>query len=387
MSTFDGSISACAVDALSIICKRSNASSNVFSDISSEEVDRLYSMIITGDASRTDLEDVDDLNILWCAVTRILKTNSFFSGGDVSTEASELAVEVQRFLAALFSTFEVLLQHHPDSCDFLVGSVAICLKGESEAELVRLLRDYRSYFNFAYIFNRRTGRHPQSQVDAVSSSFAAKKVRELAMIPIEGLDGIDVQDTSFLEEGVEEDSYEELMQRSDVPHISAPSVMPLMPVRKLSDEYYSDYQPAASDVDDLDYGKDRGRDRDRGALPSGSLSGQAALCKASPLPRTSALLGPPPPASTTAPPRTSAWARAAPLSAQLAVPLTVPRRAKAPPAGWQLSSPPLARRSGAGRECGRTRCSAPAPHCRPEPPPQGPHPPLPDRHRRPAAYR
>ena len=91
-----------------------------FHDLKNDEVNQLSNIIRSGDASRSDLDDASSLNVLWCGVVLVLKNNIYFMGHeDISVISSQLPVHVQRFFGALFSTFEVLMDHQSTITDRL----------------------------------------------------------------------------------------------------------------------------------------------------------------------------------------------------------------------------------------------------------------------------
>lgn len=235
-------------------------------------MDQLYSAIVNGEASTSDLDGVADISLLWSAIVLIVRSTELLMYQRSSIEPSELAVHIQRFIGALFSTFENLLEHQPSCTTYLVQSMiqSCCFnnssfnekQSESELILVQMMSEYRSLFPYAYMFNRRTGKSPPSQIDKVTECFhrsdplvAAANSYEDAASPSEPTGRID---SIGSHQDVVSDSNSELGDSFDnfgtflAPMISAPSIMPLKPVKMLSDDehYGSDYQPAAaSDID------------------------------------------------------------------------------------------------------------------------------------------
>lgn len=240
--------------------KRSSSSTISFQELNNEEVDHLFSIIKSGEATRGDLEDASSLNVLWCGVVLILKSNTFFIGNeDITTMASNLPVHVQRFFGALFSTFEVLMGHQSKNSVYLVQSLMLCVgpnKNNIQAIMVQMVKDYRSMFSYAYMFNRRTGATPTPQVQQVMEYFESLRKNRLIIDQ-----GQTPKDPPMLLDDDDNDSYDQLMHshadKMLAPSFGAPNVMPLRPVKLLSDgeHYDSDYQPAvASDLErDLTY--------------------------------------------------------------------------------------------------------------------------------------
>jgi hypothetical protein len=237
----------------------------------SYEVDQLYNAIVNGEASTSDLDGVADISLLWSAIILIVRSTELLMYQRSSIEPSELAVHIQRFIGALFSTFENLLEHQTSCTTYLVQSmIQSCSynnssfnekRAESELILVQMMSEYRSLFPYAYMFNRRTGKSPPSQIDKVTECFhrsdpAANSYENDASPSEPASHSMDSSIGSHHD--VVSDSNSELGDSFDnigtflAPMISAPSIMPLKPVKMLSDDehYGSDYQPAAaSDID------------------------------------------------------------------------------------------------------------------------------------------
>jgi len=237
------------------------------------EVDQLYSAIVNGDASTSDLEDVADISLLWSAIILIVRSTELLMYQRSSIEPSELAVHIQRFIGALFSTFENLLEHQSACTAYLVQSIQSCYsnsfnekKAASESALIQMMSEYRSLFPYAYMFNRRTGKSPSSQIDKVTERLyppdpfpAPGNSYTEVPSPIEPADCMrsvsshhDMVSDSNSELGDSFDNSFDNIGTFLAPMISAPSIMPLKPVKMLSDDehYGSDYQPAvASDID------------------------------------------------------------------------------------------------------------------------------------------
>lgn len=201
--------------------------------------------------------------MLWCGIVLVLKSNIYFIGKEsIEVLAARLPVHVQRFFGALFSTFETLMGHQRDNSNYLVQSLLVCVQPDAEKAqmtIIQMVKDYKSLFSYAYMFNRRTGVIPTSQLDHVVEYF--KQLSDDA--PGSRLDSDNAR--LLLED--DNDSYDQLMsstvEKIAAPKFGAPSVLPLRPVKLLSDDehYGSDYQPAvASDREnDLFYNK-RNRD-------------------------------------------------------------------------------------------------------------------------------
>lgn len=237
-------------------------------------MDQLYSAIVNGEASTSDLDVVADISLLWSAIILIVRSTELLMYQRSSIEPSELAVHIQRFIGALFSTFENLLEHQTSCTTYLVESMiqSCCYnnssfnekRSESELMLVQMMSEYRSLFPYAYMFNRRTGKSPPSQIDKVTECFhrsdplvaAANSYENGASSSEPASHSMDSSIGSHND--MVSDSNSELGDSFDnignflAPMISAPSIMPLKPVKMLSDDehYGSDYQPAAaSDID------------------------------------------------------------------------------------------------------------------------------------------
>jgi hypothetical protein len=254
-----------------LLSKRSTSDMMPFLDLQNEEVNQLIKSIRSGDASRSDLEEASSLNVLWCGVVLVLKSNIYFVGNeDVGSVAAKLPVHVQRFFGAFFSTFETVMGHQRSNSPYLVQSLLLCVQPNADSAhtvIVQMMRDYKTLFSYAYMFNRRTGVVPTSQLEQVTDYF--KHLKTDAVV-----EGVDSSATAHMLLDDDNDSYEQLLrattERIAAPRFSAPSVMPLRPVKLLSDDehYGSDYQPAvASDLEnDLLYNKQHVHAAQEGAL-------------------------------------------------------------------------------------------------------------------------
>ena len=293
---FNDSSSACAIDTLSILryksyiyfiqyfhfnysnikkqkikylnfySKRSFQKGSSFQHIDNSEVDYSYSIIINGEASQSDLEDVSDLNILWCAIILILKSNHKLLNYKIdSIEPTELAVHIQRFLGALFATFENLIDQQPQNLSYLIQSLQNCFTENSiinsENSLVQMMSEYKSIFPYAYMFNRRTGKTPSSQIDKVTEYFYKNNQQKHPLYEHSSYMNSSLSSSKDNELYNDSDSYDNSFDNINnflPPLISAPNIMPLKPVKILSDDenYGSDYQPViASDIDNDLYDK------------------------------------------------------------------------------------------------------------------------------------
>lgn len=70
---------------------------------------------------------------------------------------------MQRYVGALLSTLELLVEYQPKNVGFFVSSTYTSLLGgfEKPSFLLDLLRDYRGLFSYSYNFNRKTGKSPK----------------------------------------------------------------------------------------------------------------------------------------------------------------------------------------------------------------------------------
>ena len=246
--------------------KRAESSPIPFLEAVSDEVDQLYSLIISGEATRNELESVSELNVLWNAIILIIKANHFFQATrNLSSAASSLPVHTQRFLGALLSTFELLVDQQQSNMAYLVDSLGnffsddVTNKRDGVAQLVN---EYRSIFSYAYTFCRRTGRYPQPQGLAINkfvektkqaSQTVSKTATAAGTSTAVGNKAVARQPSTQQQHGEGEDDLlddsfegEIRVDHMQGPMISAPSILPLKPISQISaddDNYGSDYQP------------------------------------------------------------------------------------------------------------------------------------------------
>lgn len=156
---FDDASSSCIIDALITLCKKSSFFQEELSDIDSDEVDNMYSLLLNGEASRYDIEEVEDLNILWSCIRRILSTVKFFisiKNTDLEDYCDSFPNYVQRFFV---SSLKLLFDG---------------IERNIDEDVLNLLKHYKEWFAFSYMFMRRASKSPPSSVETVSEYILGK---------------------------------------------------------------------------------------------------------------------------------------------------------------------------------------------------------------------
>jgi hypothetical protein len=149
--------------------------SNEFDD----ESEQLVQSLLEGEVSKNDLEKVQHLSILWNACVMIAKKLSL---GDIflssDQDYSSLQVHVSRFLGAFLSTFELILEQNSSLLpDLTQTAFEIFTNNDNSKQdaIVQLLKEYKDWFPFSYMFNRRTGKYPRSSFDHINQYFSRQQ--------------------------------------------------------------------------------------------------------------------------------------------------------------------------------------------------------------------
>lgn len=151
--------------------KRSSSSLPIINDYSSNDVDELYDKMLDGEASRADIEDIENMNVLWNTVTMLIKSISIKTN-DMAEECSQYPSHILRLLGSYFSTLEVLIANQPNNLKYFSDLLYNTLDHElSTDSIVQLLREYKDLFPFAYMFIRRTGKNPPSCIDRLIDQY------------------------------------------------------------------------------------------------------------------------------------------------------------------------------------------------------------------------
>ncbi len=162
-----------------------------FSLIDSDEVNHLYDLILSGEASRNDLEESQNSNILFNALNKVLTTIKLFSSiNSISYEASKFKSSIQRFLASYLYTMECIIEAsstaaaeestnlktvtNTKNISFIMSSIQLCFAQTDSATTLNnnqavslLLEEYKDIFSYSYTFGRKVGKYPQSALPAV----------------------------------------------------------------------------------------------------------------------------------------------------------------------------------------------------------------------------
>lgn len=170
---------ACAVDAL-VIMSKSNDAKDLYYINDDKEVNELYELMRDGEATRQDIELISSNSVIWAAIMKLCSESKFFSAKvEIASFSSRFPSHIQRFLGALFSTIEYLVEANNNQIYFLINSLSICLfsndpsdsspanimsgklstnvtKGHKES-ILYLIQEYRTLFPYCFMFYRRVG--------------------------------------------------------------------------------------------------------------------------------------------------------------------------------------------------------------------------------------
>jgi hypothetical protein len=166
---------------------------------------------------------------------------------------SALPVHISRFIGAFLSAFELILEKNSSLVDeLLTTAFDIFTSGDTSKQdtIVQLLREYKDWFPFSYMFNRRTGKYPKPCFDLVNQYFNAQRgdSKSLGSEDVEGLEDDDTYGDSIADS---------LGHDSNFPTVYAPNIMPLKPFSQNEDaennsqsrEYQNAVQRAPSEED------------------------------------------------------------------------------------------------------------------------------------------
>jgi hypothetical protein len=209
--------------------------------------------LLEGEVAKNDLEKIQYLSILWNACVIIAKKLSL---GDIflssDQDYSSLQVHVSRFLGAFLSTFELILEQNSSLLpDLIQTAFEIFAKNDNSKQdaIVQLLKEYKDWFPFSYMFNRRTGKYPRSSFDHINQYFTYQQNQQsvgqkldisksqsksydeddedhgVAILEEEEEEG----DAAFKYEDDDVDTFTDSFAAGQFPDFAPPNIMPLKP--------------------------------------------------------------------------------------------------------------------------------------------------------------
>lgn len=204
-----------------------------------DEIQQVFSSILTGEAMRSDFESVSSLGVLWMALVRVARTIDISPAADALPDFSFLGADEGRFFGAFISTFEVLMENRSSDAGLLVGCLSqVFLDREldnnlsTESTLLQLVREYKDLFPFAYTFNRRVSRSPRSSFDGIERFFRSSRANTTNISSNTSNSSI-ADDDSEMDD---DDTMSSSFPMESFPSIMAPSIAPLKPYGELSPE-------------------------------------------------------------------------------------------------------------------------------------------------------
>lgn len=180
-----------------------------------------------GEASRADMDGSDSGATLWAAIVKVaesLSLGQYFENDQ--QDYSNIPVHISRFIGALLSSFEVILELVPDRIDSLLSdlrTVFLTSKTTSQHDdrIVQLLKEYKDLFPYSYMFSRRSGKYPKPSFDAVNRYLRTSNSLNSHSMGSE-------EDDTFKDEG-DDDTLGDSFPAEAFPSVLAPSLMPLKP--------------------------------------------------------------------------------------------------------------------------------------------------------------
>ncbi len=188
-----------------------------------------------GEASRNDLERTSSLSILWRCLSKVadsINVQKFFVLDNL--DLSNVTEDISRFLGAFISSSEVIIDASSDGSDIgnrnIINVIDTLEKifvpthqqNRKADIIVQLIKEYKDWFNYCYMFNRRTGKHPRSALDIINHHYQSHKPDN----------GIDSSIPGESDEDIykdEEDHLGDSFAHENFPSLSAPNVAPLNP--------------------------------------------------------------------------------------------------------------------------------------------------------------
>lgn len=193
-----------------------------------DEIEQLVQSIMDGEISRNELEKVSSLSIVWNAIVRIARSLSLgtvFTSSD--QDYSSLPVHVSRFIGAFLSSFEIILEQNTNLIQDL-SNVLFEVFADSDSNqhdlIVQLLKDYKDWFPYSYMFNRKIGRSPKSSFDQVNKFLSAHRK---AMNRSDSTKSLGSEEETYREE--DDDTLGDSFAHDNFPDILTPNILPLKP--------------------------------------------------------------------------------------------------------------------------------------------------------------
>ena len=159
--SIDEPASSCLIDVLACICSLTLHSSQLSLPLmriktNDDIIDRIFDGVIT----KSEIESINDRNILWSCIAKVLQEDPLFIGeSNIITASAYLPIYLKRLMGALICTAEVLV-NQDESIIYEVGKSLYDMmmdSGSSYSQLIVLVDEYRSLFPYCYTFARKIG--------------------------------------------------------------------------------------------------------------------------------------------------------------------------------------------------------------------------------------
>lgn len=224
--------------------KRFLPGTNPYGNVNSDEVKTLVDAIMDGEASRSDLEKAsNNMSTLWASLTKVAMNIRLHEQCDLENhDFSNLSEDISRFLGAFISSAEIIIDASTASSsnnvhDATVGKVIETLEHifvptnqqNRKADLiVQLMREYKDWFSYSYMFNRRVGKHPKSSFEVVNQYYQFHQNGNISNDTTNS-PHIAESDNDTYKYDEDDDTLGDSFAHESFPAISTPNIAPLNP--------------------------------------------------------------------------------------------------------------------------------------------------------------
>eukprot|EP01041_Mallomonas_annulata_P010062 gene10062-20962_t len=170
------SVASSIIDALMFFCKSKCGRVLDFSTGQTDEIDKFYTLLKNGEATKDEYDTVPTGGIFWNAVMKLLAATPVFSeikpGSSVGPLIRSLPNHVQRLLGAVFTTVDLIVEKYPQTTQSVLKTILETLMFHPQPLiLLEILKDYKTLFPYSYMFCRRIGFTPKTSVEAWTIAF------------------------------------------------------------------------------------------------------------------------------------------------------------------------------------------------------------------------
>jgi hypothetical protein len=195
-----------------------------------------------GEASRSDLEKTSNLSTLWACLSKVAIDIRLQEHCDLENhDFSNLSEDISRFLGAFLSSVEVIIDsstgsgmNSNDNIAKVIGTLESIFVGPFQQNrkadlIVQLMREYKDWFNYSYMFNRRVGKHPKNSFEIVNRYYqASRHTANTSHDTSNSTPALESDDDTYKYEE-DDDTLGDSFAHENFPAISTPNVAPLNP--------------------------------------------------------------------------------------------------------------------------------------------------------------